>query len=82
VDGVYVVVERTVERDWTWVVNREMYIDGERRWEVSLEHRVYSAAELKALLRAEGFGEVRICGDLTGAAYDTEAKRLIAVATG
>lgn len=79
-DGVLMLAERTMEDDWTMARNREIYIDGERRTEYTWRHRIYSAAELKALLMGEGFGEVRVFGGLDGAAYDQNATRLVAVA--
>ncbi len=43
-------------------------------------HRIYSAVELAGLLTDCGFSSVSIYGDLAGADYDHNAKRLIAVA--
>ena len=43
-------------------------------------HTLYSGQELKDRLAEAGFSEIRLHGDLDGAAYDTEAQRLIAVA--
>jgi SAM-dependent methyltransferase len=79
-DGVLMLAERTMEDDWTMARNREIYIDGTDRWEITWRHRIYSAAELKALLMGEGFGEVRVFGDLAGAPYDQNAMRLVALA--
>ena len=44
------------------------------------DHRIYSAAELKALLADCGFSAVTVYGALTGAPYDVNAQRLIALA--
>ena len=82
VDGVLMLCERWMEDDWTMAHNREIFIDGDRRAEFSWRHRIYSAAELKALLRAGGFGEVTIFGDLDGAGYDQNAQRLVALGRG
>jgi SAM-dependent methyltransferase len=42
--------------------------------------RMYSEAELVAMLRRAGFVNVRTCGSLDGQAYRPESRRLIAVA--
>jgi SAM-dependent methyltransferase len=79
-DGVFLLGERTVERDWSWMKVREIYIDGTHREEHVLEHRLYSAAELKGLLVDVGFADVQIFGSLDATPYDQNAKRLVAVA--
>jgi hypothetical protein len=48
--------------------------------EFRVSHRLYSAAELAALLSDCGFDAIAVYGDLTGAPYDHTAKRLILVA--
>ena len=45
-----------------------------------VSHWVYSAYEIKTMLRNIGFEAVKIYGSLTGTAYDQTASRLIAVA--
>ena len=54
---------------------------GDERHELTLGHRIYSAAELLALVRAAGFRDARAYGSLEGAPYDHDAKRLVVVAT-
>jgi hypothetical protein len=53
--------------------------DGHRK-EYRLGHRLYDGAGLRALLVQAGFEAVTLYGDLTGAPYDMEARRLVAVA--
>lgn len=81
--------ERKVLRGWSWVEARWTLIDdrpgagcGEARapLQLDLSHRLYSAAELKALLDTAGFEAVEVYGDLAGSPYDPNAKRLVAVA--
>lgn len=79
-DGVLLAAERHVERDWSWMKVREIYMDGTRREERTFEHRLYSAAELKGLLLNVGFAEVRVFGSMDGVPYDQHARRLVAVA--
>jgi len=79
-DGVLLLSERTVSRDWTWMMNREIYIKGGERMELKLDHRIYSAAELMRLLQDCGFGDILAYGDLAGASYGTDAQRLVVVA--
>jgi 2-polyprenyl-3-methyl-5-hydroxy-6-metoxy-1,4-benzoquinol methylase len=79
-DGHIVLQEASIERDWGWVVSRWIILsDGEVK-EFTVEHRLYSAVELRELLIACGFASVEIFGDLSGSPYDNEAERLIAVA--
>ena len=42
--------------------------------------RVYSGQELKTLLTASGFSDVRLFGGFDGRRYGRDAERLIAVA--
>jgi len=79
-NGVLFLEERNVTRDWTWMENHWIIIDGTARYDFSISHRVYSAAELAAILRESGFSEITIYGSLAGLPYDHEAKRLVAVA--
>jgi SAM-dependent methyltransferase len=79
-DGMLILEDRQVAPDWSTVYNRWIIIkDGERR-EVTLTTRQYSAAELSRLLKGCGFERVEVYGDLTGAPYDMEARRLVVVA--
>ena len=80
-DGALLLVERSVDRDWTWLRNHEIYIVGGERHELDLDHRIYSAGELRLLLESAAFCDVTFHGDLSGAAYDLTARRLIAVAS-
>lgn len=75
-----------VERRWAdhgrklenrWTVMRE---DGHVERFV-MRHWVYSAADLDAMLAQAGFEDVRFFGDLSGAPYGPQAKRLIALAS-
>jgi SAM-dependent methyltransferase len=72
--------ERKLSRDWSWIDNRWIIIENGKKYEFEFGHRIYSAAELTALLKDCGFKSVKIFGDLAGADYDHNAKRLIAVA--
>lgn len=72
--------ECKIARDWTWAENRWIKLDGQTRKEFNVCHRLYSAAELRALLLDCGFKSVDLYGDRPGAPYDQEAKRLVAVA--
>jgi SAM-dependent methyltransferase len=80
-DGTFYLQERTVTRDWSWIENRWILIrpDG-RRHEYAVNHRLYDGAGLKALLQSVGFSEVELYGSLAGEPYDTQARRLVAVA--
>ncbi len=78
--GVMWLEERKVSKDWTWIDNRWILLQGDKRREFRVSHRLYSAAELTALLKDCGFRSVDIHGDLAGAPYDHTAERLVVVA--
>lgn len=80
VDGVLVLEERKVSKEWSWMENRWIIIKGESRTELLLTNRLYSAAELAALLTDYGFTRAEVYGDLAGSPYDHTAKRLVLVA--
>jgi SAM-dependent methyltransferase len=79
--GVYAVERRWAEHrrklENHWTVTRE---DGAVQ-RFLMRHWVYSASELELMLQDAGFEAVQLFGDLCGAAYGPEAKRLIAVAS-
>ncbi|MFX1486905.1 MAG: class I SAM-dependent methyltransferase [Promethearchaeota archaeon] len=79
-DGIIILEERKVKRNWSWLESRWIIIKGENRKDFLVSHRLYSASELLAALERSGFSMVRIYGDLSGSAYDHMAKRLVAVA--
>jgi SAM-dependent methyltransferase len=79
-DGSLLLFEREVEPGWTIVKNRWISIRNGERTEFHFTHRVYSAAELSALLTEAGFAVEAIYGGLDGSPYDRQAQRLVAVA--
>lgn len=79
-DGVYMLAERRVTKDWSWMENRWIMVKGKEVREFKVEHRLYSGSELASLLKEVGFRKVDIYGDLTGAPYNNEAKLLVGVA--
>ncbi|HKL30726.1 MAG TPA: class I SAM-dependent methyltransferase [Natrialbaceae archaeon] len=79
-DGAYLLEEREVTDDWTWMKNQwHLVVDGDGQ-SFTVSHRLYSAYELSELLRRVGFSDVAAYGDLEGAPYDTDAERLVVVA--
>jgi hypothetical protein len=80
VNGTIVLEERKVCRNWSWMENRWIMIKDGKMEEYKISHRLYSAAELTALLNDCGFNAIDVYGDLTGAPYDHTAKRLVLVA--
>jgi SAM-dependent methyltransferase len=79
--GVIWLEERKVSKDWSWIDCRWIMLRDAKRHEFRVSHRLYSAAELSALLRECGFAHVEIHGTLAGGPYDHTAERLVAVAT-
>jgi SAM-dependent methyltransferase len=79
-DGGIMLEERKVTKNWSWMENRWILIKDGIIKEFRFSFRPYSASELIALLKANGFDSVRVFGNLAGDPYDHKAKRLIAVA--
>ena len=79
-DNIMVLEERKVCANWSWIENRWFMIKDGKMDESKVSHRLYSAAELAALLSDCGFKSIDVYGDLTGAPYDHTAKRLVLVA--
>ena len=79
-DGSIMLEERKPTRNWTWIENTWILLEGESRREFALSLRIYSAAELAALLMDAGFSSVDAFGGLDGSPYDHQARRLVVVA--
>jgi SAM-dependent methyltransferase len=77
----FLLEERKVRPGWSHVENRWIMCDDKGQREFRWTIRVYSGAELDAILRRAGFRSVTLQGGLDGGPYDDEAKRLVAVAT-
>jgi len=78
--GKYLLQERKVSKDWSWIENRWILIDGRNRLDYIVSHWVYAATELKKMLLDTGFDRVQFFGNLKGEPYDQNAERLVAVA--
>jgi len=79
-DGGFWLEERHVDGGWSWMRNRWVLVRGGRHEEFMVEHRLYSAGELTALLHEAGFASAEPFGNLQGAPYDEKAERLVVVA--
>lgn len=79
-DGVIVLEETRISKDWSSVDSRWIIIKDGKQNECRISLRLYSASELCELLKRCGFGKVDVYGDLSGSAYDQNAKRLVVVA--
>jgi SAM-dependent methyltransferase len=72
--------ERRPTRSWSWMENTWIRIHGTKREEFQLGHRLFSARELGDLTLEAGFETAEAYGDLSGSAYDQNARRLVVVA--
>jgi SAM-dependent methyltransferase len=79
-DDTIILEERKVSRNWGWVEAHWTLLKGSERREVTMSHRLYSAAELVMLLKRSGFKAVDIYGSLDGCPYNHAASRLVALA--
>ena len=79
-DGTTIVRRPRLRDNWSRVDNEWILVkDGHART-FHFEHTVYSGRELKDRLLGSGFAQVELYGDLEGAEYGLDARRLIAVA--
>ncbi|MFX0092971.1 MAG: class I SAM-dependent methyltransferase [Candidatus Hodarchaeota archaeon] len=79
-NGVFMLEERKVANNWSWMKNRWIRIKNGEVREFKVEHRIYSATELISLLNEVGFTKVYIFGNLEGTPYDHKARRLVGLA--
>jgi SAM-dependent methyltransferase len=79
-EGMYVLARYEVEEDWTLLKNRWILITEDSRCDYTFSQRLYSAREVKELLRKAGFSEISVCGNLQNAPYDTKAETLVILA--
>lgn len=78
-DG-FVMMERSVERDWTWLKNRRIEIKDGDKTEIEFSHWLYTAKELKEMLEEVGFESVESYGSYDGKPYNENAERLVVIA--
>lgn len=78
-EGFILAQEILIEPGWKEVTHRWIVLEGDDRREYRLTHRLYSAAEVQALLHATGFATVEVFGDLDGRPYRGSG-RLVALA--
>lgn len=79
-DGTLWLQRHEVRGDWSRIRNEWMLLKDGRYRRFEFEHTIYSGREIKERLRASGFAEVQLFGDLAGAPYGVDAARLVAVA--
>jgi SAM-dependent methyltransferase len=78
-NGMLVLEERKVSKNWGWMENRWIMIKDNKRTEFRITHRLYAATELATLFIGCGFKQVDVYGGLEGNAYDHTARRLVVV---
>jgi SAM-dependent methyltransferase len=79
-EGVTLLEERSILPGWEWTESRWTILQGAETRKHVTRQRLYSAVELRDLLREVGFGRVDVFGGLDGRPYDRSAQRLVAVA--
>lgn len=79
-DGTIAIQRREIFDDFTRVRNEWILVQGNTVTSFTFHHTIYSGQELRTLMQDAGFADVRLFGNLDGAAYDLEATRLVAVA--
>lgn len=79
-EGMIILEERKLGKNWDWIDNRWIIFKGNRRTEFKVSHRLYSAVELSTLLGECSFTQIDVYGGLEGNPYDHTARRLVVVA--
>lgn len=79
-DGTIILEERWLEDDFGWIENKWTMIRKGRMRTHAISHRLYSAVELRTLLKQVGFARVKVFGSLDGKPYDQDAQRLVLIA--
>jgi SAM-dependent methyltransferase len=81
-DGSIGLHQRTIRDGWEgldmrWILLR----DGCIEWDGMVSSRIYSAAEMRALLKSARFSDISVFGSMDATPYDQIATQLVAVAT-
>jgi len=79
-NGIFLLTEHKISNNWGWMENRWIMLKDDKRTEVKVTHRLYSAVELASLFTKCGFRHIDAYGDLSGNAYDHTARRLVMMA--
>ena len=79
-NGIFLLTEHKISNNWGWMENRWIMLKDDKRTEVKVTHRLYSAVELTSLFTKCGFRNIDAYGDLSGSAYDHTARRLVMMA--
>lgn len=79
-DGSLLFQRHEVVENWGRIDNEWTLVRGDAVERFRFRVRLFSACELRDLLERAGFAHVRLFGNFEGAAYDHDAKRLVAVA--
>ena len=78
-DGGILVERRSIVDDWTRILNEWTVIQKGIAKKFTLHLNLYSGQELRDRMEHVGFVDVKLYGNIDGAPYGPEAKRLIAV---
>jgi len=76
-NGAFLLEEREVVDGWSGLSQRWVLVRGGKVTEFRVYMRLYSAVELRALLRRAGFRQVEVFGGLERETYDNNARRLV-----
>lgn len=77
-DGDVTVLQTSrVEKNWSWIRSHWIILLGESKKELEIQHRIFSAVELCALIEESGLSVENVYGSFEGAPYDHRAERLI-----
>jgi len=78
-DNGFTLEKRSVDKGWSWMETRRILINEEGKKDYKVSHWVYSAKELKDMLKQVGFSSIEVYGNYEGEPYDEKAQRLIVI---
>jgi len=78
-EGCQVIAESEILNDWTRLKCKRTILKEGVKTEVLAYHKLYSATELKTLLQAVGFKNIKVYGDFGGSPYDNKARSMIMI---
>ncbi len=80
INGFIILEDRKLLNNWEKIESRWIILKDGQQVEYKFFLRLYSAVEIKSLLKHYRFSDTKIFGDLEGTDYDHKAKRLVALA--
>ncbi|MCK4761037.1 MAG: methyltransferase domain-containing protein [Candidatus Aminicenantes bacterium] len=79
-DGIIFLERHRIYNDWCRLSSDWIVIENGKAETFTFSHSLYSGREIRELLLAAGFKEVKLFGDLDGGEYGVDSRRLVVAA--